>query len=133
MNSAFFEKVAPGEMSSRRIKSGALLQLELIVNCSSVLPVRQPAADSRNVAQWQSREHGGRGRPDTGSSPVVPIWSMCVNGPEGCGTQLNSRQAGTVQIVMTEITRNLTGIRDSPERRELYGTLMEALCQDKPL
>ena len=95
--------------------------------------MRQPSAYSRNVAQWQSREHGGRGRPDTGSSPVVPIWSMCVNGPEGCGTQLNSHQAGTVQIVMAEITRNLSGIRDSPERRASYGALMEDPQQVKPL
>lgn len=36
-------------------------------------------------------------------------------------------------IVMTEITRNLTGIRDSPERRALYGTLMEDLQQEKPI
>lgn len=47
------------------------------MNCSSG-PGAASGAHSRNVAQWQSREHGGRGRPDTGSSPVVPIWSMCV-------------------------------------------------------
>ena len=61
-----------------------------------------------------------------GSNPAIPLWSMCVNGPEGCSTQLNSRQTGTVLIVMTEITRNLSGIRDSPERRAIYGTQMEA-------
>ena len=110
--------------------SRALLRLELIVNRSSVLPVRQPAAHSRNVAQWQSSELITY---VTGSNPVVPIWSMCVNGPEGCGTQLNSRQAGTVLIVMTEITRNLSGIRDSPERRVSYGALMEDPQQVKPL
>lgn len=58
---------------------------------------------------------------------------VLLNGPEGCGTQLNSRQAGTVLIVMTEITRNLSGIRDSPERRALYGTLPEGLQQNRPL
>ena len=64
-----------------------------------------------------------------GSNPAIPLWSMCVNGPEGCSTQLNSRQTGTVLIVMTEITRNLSGIRDSPERRTIYGTQMEDLLQ----
>ena len=92
--------------------------------------MRQPSAHSRNVAQWQSSELITY---VTGSNPVVPIWSMCVNGPEGCGTQLNSRQAGTVQIVMAEITRNLSGIRDSPERRASYGALMEDPQQVKPL
>lgn len=98
------------------------------MNCSSG-PGAASGAHSRNVAQWQSSELITY---VTGSNPVVPIWSMCVNGPEGCGTQLNSRQAGTVLIVMTEITRNLSGIRDSPERRALYGALMEDLQKVKP-
>ena len=56
-----------------------------------------------------------------------------VNGPEGCGAQLNSRQAGTVLIVMTEITRNLSGIRDGQERLALYGALAEGRQEDKPI
>ena len=45
------------------------------MNCSSG-PGAASGAHSRNVAQWQSSElitHV------TGSSPVVPIWSMCVS------------------------------------------------------
>ena len=60
-------------------------------------------------------------KPDAGSNPAVPNWSTAhpLYARETGGMQcerLNPRQAGTVQIVMTEITSSLTGIRDSRER-----------------